>query len=203
MLDMQKRYGIPVDRVSQAFANSIDIQHRVPAGQHACPLSGEITDEVPQCPPGANVASAVGELIETIDCHLNRTASNERFQLLLDEAGAEAGKGASDAVAQRGQHLSAALDVKKQGRSRFVRRWRRSTSNDTFNQMTLADPSDAVHDEDAEPVFRLFQSLTDAVERQIGQFLTALDIARVRQEIFEVPGCRVGEVSGEVQLGTG
>ena len=100
MSNAQKRYRVIRNGVPEPFANRVGIQHRIAPGQHACAVAAEVPDKVPQCTPGAHVASTVRQLIEAINCHLNRTAPDQRLQLLFDEARAEARQRACNAVIQ-------------------------------------------------------------------------------------------------------
>ena len=100
ILDAQKNDVVVADRIPQSLPHGGRIQHRVTSRQHAGALAFEVTDEVPQCAPGANVSPAVRELVEAVDRQLNRTATDEWLQLLLEEACAQARKGACDPVVE-------------------------------------------------------------------------------------------------------
>ena len=203
MPNVQKHNRTIVYRGSQSSMNGIAVQHRIASGEHACSLPPELPNEIPQRSPGANVAPAVGQFIEAIDHDLDCAASDEGLQLFFDEAGTQARKSSCDTIAQGSQHLATTLDMQQQRLSQLVRRRRGSTANDTLNQMSLADAGDAVDDKYTKPVFRAFQPLANALESQLGRFVTTLDFTRVRQVVPELSGLRVREASGDVHLRAG
>ena len=90
VLDTQKDELVIINRIPQPFTHGGSIQHRVSSRQNAGTLAVKLSDEVPQCTPCAYVSPTVGEFVEAIDRQLNGAAPDEWFQLLLEEAGAQA-----------------------------------------------------------------------------------------------------------------
>ena len=95
--------------------------------------------------------------------------------------------------------------MEEQGLPRFVRRGLRSTSNDPFDQMALADTCASVDDKDAQPVFGLFQHVAGAVESSDVSSRPSLHriSPATGRNSFRLPVLWIGKIRGAMPLGAG
>ena len=92
--------------------------------------------------------------------------------------------------------------MKKQRCARPGRMWCGPPSDNTFNEVALANSGSTVDDEHAERARRPpFQPFADAVERQLSGLSAGLDVTRIGKIGLLVPSRGVDECLGNVELG--